>query len=147
MCRHKKLMIKTILLITVTMIPCSLQLTKEEELSDKELDILLKDPKYVSLATDMLKTEEKSTEKHKGGNLSHKPSERKKGFNLDLFKALDSEPEGNTTAEKEKKEVEDRFKSFDFITKQQARYLLEILKQPVFFNMLPNEAKTIVKVN
>lgn len=40
----------------------------------------------------------------------------------------------------------DKFKDFDFITKQQARLLLEILKQPTFFNMLPKEAKNIVKV-
>jgi hypothetical protein len=40
----------------------------------------------------------------------------------------------------------DKFKGFDFISKQQARYLIETLKQPVFYNMLPVEAKEIVKV-
>jgi hypothetical protein len=40
----------------------------------------------------------------------------------------------------------DKFNDFDFITKQQARLLLEILKQPTFFNMLPKEAQNIVKV-
>jgi len=39
----------------------------------------------------------------------------------------------------------DKFKDFDFISKQQARYLLEILKQPVFMNLLPREAQNIIK--
>jgi len=40
----------------------------------------------------------------------------------------------------------DKFKDFDFISKQQARLLLEVLKQPTFFHMLPKEAQQIVKV-
>jgi hypothetical protein len=43
-------------------------------------------------------------------------------------------------------EKDEKFKSFDFISKQQARYLIEILKQPVYLSMLPAEAQTIVKV-
>jgi len=39
-----------------------------------------------------------------------------------------------------------KFKDFDFISKQKARYLLEILKQPVFMNMLPREAQNIIKL-
>jgi len=42
--------------------------------------------------------------------------------------------------------VDDKFKNIEFITKQQARLLLEILKQPSFFNILPQEAQQIVKV-
>ena len=48
--------------------------------------------------------------------------------------------------EKEKPIIQDKFKDFDFISKQQARYLIEILKQPVFMNMLPPEAQSIIKV-
>ena len=46
----------------------------------------------------------------------------------------------------EKLDTNDKFKDFDFLTKQQARYLIEILKQPVFMNMLPSEAQNMVKV-
>jgi len=53
---------------------------------------------------------------------------------------------GEEKVEKEKKVVMDKFKDFDFISKQQARYLIEILKQPVFMNMLPPEAQSIIKV-
>jgi len=53
---------------------------------------------------------------------------------------------GEDKVEKEKKVVMDKFKDFDFISKQQARYLIEILKQPVFMNMLPPEAQSIIKV-
>jgi hypothetical protein len=52
-----------------------------------------------------------------------------------------------TPEKKEEKPVDDKFKDFEFISKQQARFLIEILKQPVFFNMLPQEAKTVVNVN
>lgn len=48
--------------------------------------------------------------------------------------------------EKEKIKKEDKFKDFDFISKQQARFLIEILKQPVFYNMLPSQGKQIVDV-
>jgi hypothetical protein len=60
---------------------------------------------------------------------------------LDSLLATPIAPTPNT----EKKE-DDKFKDFDFITKQQARFLIEILKQPVFFNILPQEAKTLVNV-
>ena len=46
----------------------------------------------------------------------------------------------------EKEDPNDKFRDFDFLTKQQARYLVEILKQPVFMNMLPTEAQNIIKV-
>lgn len=39
---------------------------------------------------------------------------------------------------------EDKFKDFDFLTKNQARFLIECMKQPVFYNMLPKDAKKIV---
>lgn len=51
-----------------------------------------------------------------------------------------------TEEKPEKEDINDKFKDFDFLTKQQARYLIEILKQPVFMNMLPAEAQNIIKV-
>lgn len=48
--------------------------------------------------------------------------------------------------EKNKNPIDEPFKNLEFLTKQQARLLLEILKQPVFFGMLPQEAQRIVKV-
>jgi hypothetical protein len=58
-----------------------------------------------------------------------------------------SSPIDKSDEKEEKKEVvEDKFKDFDFLTKQQARYLIEILKQPVFMNMLPSQAQNIIKV-
>jgi stalled ribosome alternative rescue factor ArfA len=159
----------------------------EDEISDNELDSLLKDPKYASIAGDLLKpgesidsllstnTKPAAEPAPSGGHYmstSYKDhlERMKKGKsstnvkstrdNTDLFgKSLSSDPMkelemmGGSTPKSEEKpskdkkpEVNEKFKAFDFISKQQARYLLEILKQPVFFNMLPSEAQTIVKV-
>jgi hypothetical protein len=189
-----------------------------DEISDKELDELLKDPKYASLAgdlfkggagagaetaasgglsstkltaaspslgdlgsaslgaTDLTKTPEKDLDSGTGHYMSksykdHLDRMGKKGKSLDSHKdnPLDNidllgkvgdpldllgGPSKKTTdiaaadTKKDKKEekVDDKFKNFDFISKQQARLLIEILKQPVFFNMLPPEAQQIVKV-
>lgn len=161
---------------------------KEDEISDKELDELLKDPKYAALAGDLAKPTSKlkseasaasspssshymssSYKQHldrqkKGKSNTSNPSKFHKDDldSIDLLgKSLSSDPlkdlelMGNTGTikkEDEKKkdkklsEEEEKFKNFDFINKSQARYLIEVLKQPVFFNMLPPEAKQIVKV-
>lgn len=52
----------------------------------------------------------------------------------------------SSTPKKKEDPLEEKFQSYDFLTKQQARFLIEILKQPVFFNMLPPQAQQIVKV-
>lgn len=64
-----------------------------------------------------------------------------------------SNKEANNNPEKEKSKqelskpvIDEKFKNLDFLTKQQARLLLEILKQPVFYSMLPVDAQQIVKV-
>ena len=62
--------------------------------------------------------------------------------NLNFLQTKENKQENK----KEEQIVDDKFKAFDFISKQQARLLIEILKQPVFFNMLPPEAQNIVKV-
>jgi hypothetical protein len=62
------------------------------------------------------------------------------------FDPMKSNHEATAEQNGQKKAVDDNFKAFDFISKQQARYLIELLKQPVFFNMIPQEAKTIVNV-
>lgn len=60
--------------------------------------------------------------------------------------SIDEEKKNKKEEKSIKKPEEDEFKNFDFLTKQQARLLLEILKQPVFFGMLPDEAQRTVKV-
>jgi hypothetical protein len=165
--------------------------TEEDLISDKELDILLKDPKYAKMAGDLMgpgavealtaasaeKTPAAAPASSKGGHYmspSYKEhlDRMKNGKSTDsgkskkddslgsldmLTKSLGSDPlkeldllggSGKIDEKQEKKnEAEDKFKAFDFISKQQARYLIEVLKQPVFFNMLPAEAQTIVKVD
>jgi hypothetical protein len=142
----------------------------EEEISDKELDILLKDPKYASLAGDLIKPSEtkSSVEKPKSHYMSasykehlerSKKAEKKSGLpDLDLLSKSLNDPlkdlelitpqdEKKKEEKKEKKDdKEEKFKNFDFINKSQARYLIEVLKQPVFLNMLPPDAQQIVKV-
>jgi hypothetical protein len=66
-----------------------------------------------------------------------------KDISLDL--STSSSSSAATQAAGPIKPEDDKFKAFDFISKQQARYLIELLKQPVFFNMLPQEAQTLVK--
>jgi hypothetical protein len=162
---------------------------KEDEISDKELDELLKDPKYAALAGDLAKpTGKASSLKLKSDPLgstssSHYMSssykshlDRQKKGKLDtskihkddldgidlLGKSLSSDPlkdlelmgntgtikkENDKNKDKKQSEQEEKFKNYDFINKSQARYLIEVLKQPVFFNMLPPEAQQIVKVS
>lgn len=168
----------------------------EEEISDKELEALLKDPKYAALAGDVFKSpsggpssssssklddslagltdsavDMKSLEtsiKHKSSSLSKGKLDAKSSKDdpldkmemlskslgasdpmkdLDLLggSGFDSKPSNDKKKEK-KNEEEEKFKKFDFMTKQQARYLIEVLKQPVFYNMLPMEAQQIVNV-
>jgi hypothetical protein len=145
---------------------------EEDLISDKELDALLKDPKYASLAGDLIKpTDAKTpvTEKPKSHYMSAsykehlertKKAEKKSGVeDLDLLSKSLNDPlkdlELISTSEDKKKEnkkekkddKEEKFKNFDFINKSQARYLIEVLKQPVFLNMLPPDAQQIVKVS
>ncbi len=136
----------------------------DDVIDDKELDALLKDPKYADLTNDLLKSENLDINSAKTDSVAKenetKSLSKKKSFksDLDLLEKTDllgadslkdlSLLETGSTKKEEKKEEEkiDKFKSFDFISKQQARLLIEILKQPVFFNMLPSEAQGIVKV-
>jgi hypothetical protein len=161
-------------------LPAADKKADEEVISDKELDTLLKDPKYAALAGDLMKTEtlpsstKSTTSSHymsssykdhldrisssKGKSKLLAQSQKVDLDSIDLLgKSLTSDPLKDLDllagAKKEddkkndkKNEVEDKFKSFDFISKQQARFLIEILKQPVFFNMLSAEAQQIVKV-
>lgn len=120
-----------------TIIPIkNLKKEKEDTISDAELDVMLKDPKYKDLI---------------GGNvdelLKASPENKKhsKDTASDDFSSKDSSSAEKEEKKKEEK-LEDKFATYDFITKQQARYLIEILKQPFFFNMLPSEAQQIVKV-
>lgn len=145
---------------------------KEDTISDAELDEMLKDPKYAALlggsadellkASPATKPSDKSQDSHPSKSKqatapelgstsflkSMKDNNKIDTSLLDSLKDLDSPPI-RTLPPKPKKEeppVEDKFQTYDFISKQQARYLIEILKQPVFYNMLPSEAKDIVKV-
>jgi hypothetical protein len=185
----------TLLIISIISTFCSkLKLQKpaakkEDEISDKELDELLKDPKYAALAGDLAKPTGKASshsltsdslgsssssshymsssykdhlERQKKGDSKTSKIHKDDLDSIDLLgKSLSSDPlkdlelMGNTGTikkEDEKKkdkkpnEQEEKFKNFDFINKSQARYLIEVLKQPVFFNMLPPEAQQIVKV-
>lgn len=154
-----------------------------DTIDDKQLDAILKDPKYADLAGDLLKggelsksdldllkesellntndskdsqttAEESFDSTRHSSNLRSKKSSKS---DIDLLAGLDllgdkAEFKGlnlletTSSEKKEEKKEDDKFKSFDFISKQQARFLIEILKQPVFMNMLPAEAQGIVKV-
>lgn len=134
-----KLSILLILLVIFSIINLS-KSSKDDTISDAELDEMLKDPKYASLlegkADDLLKAS--PLRKKKDANSVNK--EAKKSVDLIDLDIKDDDEILKKTSNSEK------FRSYDFISKQQARYLIEILKQPVFFNMLPQEAKNIVKV-
>lgn len=129
---------------------------KDDTISDAELDAMLKDPKYANLlggnADELLKA---SPAINKSKSVSSKGKIDSAGGGLSSLsldsldmKDLDNSSANNSSSSSKKKEdkVDDKFQTYDFITKQQARYLVEILKQPVFFNMLPSEAQQIVKV-
>lgn len=150
----EKTLLNKFVIILVVILSCinisnSLKKEKEEAISDSELDAMLKDPKYASLignnAEELLKA---SPEVSK----SKKPSKGKSHDDIgDIgvggLESLDlKDLESSSNSKKKEDKVEDKFQTYDFITKQQARYLIEILKQPVFFNMLPSEAQQIVKV-
>jgi hypothetical protein len=142
-----------IVIITLSYINYSncIKKEKEEAISDSELDAMLKDPKYASLigsnAEELLKA---SPELTKGKKSSKSKSHDDLGVGdiggLDSLDLKDLESTTSSSSKKKEDKVEDKFQTYDFITKQQARYLIEILKQPVFFNMLPSEAQQIVKV-
>jgi len=176
------------------------------QLDDKEIEAMLKDPKFANIAGDLNKLKTSRAQmaaagaelKNLGVDVNNKKSEpaakkedpipkdlpkdldmplptlksglepKKMSSGLDNpedllaklggadFKDLGMDlklPTGDSPSAPQKKEeskvapVDDKFKNIEFITKQQARLLLEILKQPSFFNMLPQEAQQIVKVN
>ena len=193
---------------------------KEDTIDDKELDALLKDPKYAGMADELMKgTGGTAADLLKGGSdadlLKGADAELSKGADADLLKGADAdllkgadadllkgsdadllkgaddipkskfkkksfgggkksdllkddplssldllgkggvdplkelsmiETNSKETKKEEVKKEDDKFKAFDFISKQQARLLIEILKQPVFYNMLPQEAQQVVKV-
>ena len=52
----------------------------------------------------------------------------------------------NKTPIKKNDEFINNFRSYDFIGKQEARYLLETLKSPSVLSMLPREASDIIMV-
>lgn len=129
----------------------------DDTISDAELDEMLKDPKYASLvgkdaAALLSASPTKSKDSPKPRNLKHQ-SKLKDDPLATLEPDVSAEKperiEVETKEEKEKRrkreEMEKKFKGYDFISKQQARYLIEILRQPVFFNMLPTEAQSLVK--
>ncbi len=68
------------------------------------------------------------------------------GKERDFLKDINLLQKDDHVKKEDKKSEEDKFKLFDFITKQQSRYLIEILKQPVFFDHLPKEGQDIFKV-
>lgn len=169
-----------------------------DDISDKELESLLKDPKYAAIAGDLMKPTGASSasistasssklddislsdsslgdvkslgefsSKHKSSSLSKgrfdaKSSKEDPLSKIELLsKSLGtSDPlkdldilgggfDSSRTSEKKKEkknEEEEKFKNIEFITKPQARFLIEVLKQPAFFSMLPSEAQQIVNV-
>jgi hypothetical protein len=173
-----------------------------DDISDKELESLLKDPKYAAIAGDLMKPTGgssasistasssklddigslsslsdsslgdakslgESSSKHKSSSLSKgrfdaKSSKEDPLSKIELLsKSLGtSDPlkdldilgggfDSSRTSEKKKEkknEEEEKFKNIEFITKPQARFLIEVLKQPAFFSMLPSEAQQIVNV-
>lgn len=121
---------------------------KKEDASAKDL------PKDLEMPMPALKTGLEKPNK-KSASLEN-PEDLLSKLGGDAFKELGMEGKmpdmSGAAAQPQKKEevkanpVDDKFKNIEFITKQQARLLLEILKQPSFFNMLPQEAQQIVKV-
>jgi hypothetical protein len=145
----------------------SLKSRASEEISDQELDELLKDPKYAALAGGLnltLTSDDTKPIKEQKSSIKHN---KKESFtNIDLLsKSLgvgendplkeinildaskDEEKKQKSETENEKSKKDDHFTQFDFLTKQQAKALLEVLREPVFFNILPHEAQVIVKVS
>ena len=173
------------------------------QLDDKEIENMLKDPKFANIAGDLNKLKSSRAQmaatgaelKNLGVDLNKNTSDKKEdisppkellsrhlkpsGLKADLEKPKQSSDNSedilsklggdalkdlgldtitkNTLVEnnnnnirfkkdESKEPVDDRFKNIDFLSKQQARLILEILKQPSFFNLLPQDAQQIVKV-
>jgi len=147
-----------------------------DKLSEKELDALLKDQKdFKDVSSESIKINPKAAElkkpqskksKFSDSYKRHLESLSKEGLNVDDGLNLDDvlSDEGASGIKKEKpginkliiekkteveeiKEVPTRPpKNFSFLTEKDLMTLVELFKQPVFFNMLPEEAKTIIKV-
>lgn len=209
-CNNLNLISLTLILLILIKLNLTLRLSAMKasddfQLDDKEIEAMLKDPKFANIAGDLnklkssraqmaaagaeLKTlgvevgnkkdantasakkEEISAakdldsplpsfktglEKPKKSAALDNPEDLLAKLGGDAFKDLGMDgvkmPEIGAATQLQRKEevkgspVDDKFKNIEFITKQQARLLLEILKQPSFFNMLPQEAQQIVKV-
>lgn len=95
--------------------------SEELTISDRELDELLKDPKYQQLAKSMgMSASELTLPAGELDELSPKKTEEKK--EEDLF-----------------------FSTFNFISKQKLKTILEKLNQPIFSSYLPQEAKILIE--
>ncbi len=210
-CNNLNLIFLPIILLILIKLNLSLRLSAMKgddfQLDDKEIESMLKDPKFANIAGDLNKLKSSRAQMAQAGaelktlgvdvknkkdsaatkteDLSVKDSSKdldmplpslkmglekpaKKSSSLDnpedllaklggdTFKDLGLDgvklPDTAAASQPQKKEevkaapVDDKFKNIEFLTKQQARLLLEILKQPSFFNMLPQEAQQIVKV-
>ena len=113
-----------ILYISSFTIELKLQVQKPSEeptISDKELDELLKDPKYQKLAESMGMS---------ASELTLPPSE------------ID---ESSLKKTEEKKDEELYFSTFNFISKQKLKTILDKLNQPIFTSYLPQEAKILIE--
>lgn len=207
------LILVCLLLIKISLC-IKLSLTKgggdDFQLDDKEIEAMLKDPKFANIAGDLTKLKSSRAQmaaagaelKNLGVDVDKKGGNKDKAEKLDKAEDLKDLPKEDSplpsfkpTLEKPKKPVgmenpedllaklggdtfkdlgmdalgklpgieapsaaapqkqeepkapiDDKFKNIEFLTKQQARLLLEILKQPSFFNLLPQEAQQIVKV-
>lgn len=144
--RKKNYLILILLIITNSLLIKLYEAKKEDEsISDAELDSMLKDPKYSSLIGDNVDELLKASPENSKAKINSKTSDDPSSLNLDSVDLKDIDTTPSSSKKKEDK-IDDKFQTYDFLTKQQARYLIEILKQPVFFNMLPSEAQQIVKV-
>lgn len=94
---------------------------EESTISDRELDELLKEPKYQKLAKSM------------GMSVS------------DLTLPADEIDKFSPKKTEEKKDEELFFSTFNFISKQKLKTILDKLNQPIFSSYLPQEAKVLIE--
>ena len=171
--------------------------SQDIQLDDKEIESMLKDPKFANIAGDLNKLKSSRAQMSEAGielknlgsitkkNDKH-PSTPKEDINetesqpatlkspfdkhkkyssdelldkfgMDSLKDLemDSLVKNQAVAHAQESEQkkqdfklnsEEKFKNIDFISKKQAKILIEILKQPSLNNILPQEAQQILKV-
>jgi hypothetical protein len=138
----------------IKLIKEKLGLKDDNSISDTEIEEILKDPKYSSIANSLdVNNDNKGKVIENVSTDSILNSASKSVNKLDKISSISDNSnilshidpiEYSGSQDKTKKET--YFKDFDFITKEQARYLMEVLKQPVFYNMLPMQGKEIVDV-